>query len=87
MAKREYRRPTTAQIAARNRNFRIFRLRGLFAQVSMLSPARRELVEAIIDDELSELGSVTETEARKKRHDELYARLAEQESSQRNEAL
>lgn len=85
MARREYRRPTTAQIAARNRNFRIWRLRGLFAQVSMLSPARRALAEAIIDDELSGLGAITETEARKRRHDELYARLADEQSNQRNE--
>jgi hypothetical protein len=59
-----YRPPTPAQIIAMTRNFRIFRLRGLHSQLSMLAPDRRVSAQAIVDEELKSLGAETEADRR-----------------------
>jgi hypothetical protein len=62
---------TSAQEKATARNFRIFRLRGLHAQVSMLSGPRRELAEALVDWELIEMGAKTMAQADQDRWDRI----------------
>ncbi len=64
---REYTPRTLAQINAGNRNFRIFRLRGLSAQAYILTGWRRKLAEWAIDRELALLGAETEAKRRLKR--------------------
>jgi len=52
------RKPQTKdQQRATMRNFHIMRLRGLWSLAYILSPARREAVQAIIDADLRELGA------------------------------
>ncbi len=46
-----------AQEAALNRSFRIFRLRGLWCNLAMLSPERRAAAQALVDADLAELGA------------------------------
>jgi len=58
---RGYSPGTEAQQAARKRNFRIFRLRGLHAQVSLLTGWRKKVARWIIDRELNALGADAET--------------------------
>lgn len=65
-----------AQKAATERNFRIGRLRGLWYLNGLLSPARREAVEAIIDAELRDLGAEPEGERRRRRRADLMAEIA-----------
>lgn len=48
---------TPAQEAATERAFRIFRLRGLYAQVSLLTGERRAAAERLVDEELTALGA------------------------------
>lgn len=55
-----YRRPTPAQIRAQNRNWRIFRLRGLRAQVHLLTKWRLRLALWLIDRELIAMGATVE---------------------------
>lgn len=57
----EYSPGTAAQKAARERNFRIFRLRGLHAQVGLLTGWRLKAARWIIDRELNGLGADAET--------------------------
>jgi len=51
-----------AQKAASNRNFRIFQLRGLHAQVRLLTGKRREQAMKLVDQELAAMGAKTESE-------------------------
>jgi hypothetical protein len=53
---------TAAQEAATQRNFRIFRLRSLWALAFILTEPRRYAVETLIDDELRSLGARTQRE-------------------------
>lgn len=54
---REFRRPTPAQIKAQNRNWRIFRLRGLREQVRLLTGWRLRLARWVIERELIAMGA------------------------------
>lgn len=54
---REFRRPTPAQIRAQNRNWRIFRLRGLREQVRLLTGWRLRLARWVIERELIAMGA------------------------------
>lgn len=58
---------TAAQRAATNRNFRIFRLRGLHAQLWMLTGWRRKVAQWLVDRELALIGAETEGRRRKQR--------------------
>lgn len=67
---------TPKQEAATRRNFRIFRLHGLHAQLGLLSGPRRELARMLIDQELIALSALTtgesqrkQQEARRRKHD------------------
>ena len=51
---------TEKQRAARDRSWRIFKLRGLYAQVSILTGERKTAARALLDQELSLLGAETE---------------------------
>lgn len=51
------RRPTPVQVRAMNRNWRIFRLRGLRAQTTMLTGWRLKLALWLIDRELVAMGA------------------------------
>lgn len=78
---REPRKPQTpAQEAARERSFRIFRLRGLWAQCLLLTGERREAAQAAVDDELAALGAETET-ARQAAHRARWARIEAAEAA------
>lgn len=50
---------TPAQQAATIRNFNIFKLHGLHAQMGMLTGARRELARMLVDQELQAMGAAT----------------------------
>ena len=63
--------PTPKQIAARERNWKIRRLRGLWANCAMLSPNNAEDARSIIDAELRELGAEGERERRLRCYQEL----------------
>lgn len=53
---------TAAQKQAGERNFRIFRLRGLHAQLWLLTGKRREQAQRLVDQELASIGARTETQ-------------------------
>lgn len=66
------RRPTQKQIVARTRSWRIFQLRGMYKQMEAIkNPKRREIMRALIDDELTSLNAQTETD----RESQLLQRL------------
>lgn len=52
---------TPAQIAAGNRNFRIFQLRGLASFRYMLTGKRRDALLRLVDQELKALGAEPES--------------------------
>ena len=54
---REFRRPTPAQISAQNRNWRIFRLRGLRSQTHLLTGWRLKVALWLIDREIVAMGA------------------------------
>lgn len=56
--------PSERQKAARDRNWQIFKLRGLWYQVYALTEERRELARLAIDAELLLLGAEDETSRR-----------------------
>lgn len=64
-----------AQAAARERNFRIFKLRGLHAQMRMLTGEHLTEARACVDLELIALGAKTMAEAEADRRAKLYAKL------------
>ncbi|MFN3474046.1 MAG: hypothetical protein ACK4ZW_08380 [Blastomonas sp.] len=68
-------------MAATARNFRIFRLRGLWWQLGPLSPERMDAVRLIVDDQLRELGAEPEAGRKEKRNAELYAKLEREQSA------
>lgn len=53
---------TPAQKAASDRNFRIFLLPGLYAQVGLLTGKRREQARKLVDQELAAMGATPETQ-------------------------
>lgn len=65
------------QRAARERNWRIRRLRGFSANAALLRPDRAETVRAIVDEELAEVGAETEAARRERWRKELDAAFAE----------
>jgi hypothetical protein len=60
------RKQSLAQRAATDRNFRIFRLHGLHAQLFLLTGPRRELAQLLIDQELTTMGALTTLEAQRR---------------------
>lgn len=55
-------RPTEKQQAQRSRSWRIFQLRGLYAQLfTIRNPKRRAIMQALVDDELADLHAEPET--------------------------
>lgn len=66
---------TERQRAARDRNWRIFKLRGLFYQMFILTGERREAAWAALDAELVALGAEGEHARRERQHRELMERL------------
>lgn len=75
-------RPTPAQQTARDRNWRIFRLRALFYQVTLLSPDRRREAQHLIDEELMATGAEPESIRRRRLDQELETRLKEETKCQ-----
>lgn len=55
---------TPAQNAATDRNFHIFRLRGLYTQMSLLTGKRREAGQRLVDHELAAMGAATDQQHR-----------------------
>ena len=55
---------TPAQKAASNRNFRIFQLRGLHAQMFLLTGKRRDAAQKLVDQELVVMGAATQDQHR-----------------------
>lgn len=60
---------TPKQEAATRRNFRIFRLHGLHAQLGLLSGPRRDLARMLVDQELIALSALTIGESRRKQQE------------------
>jgi hypothetical protein len=73
---------TPAQAAANRRSFQIFRLRGLWSLAYALSPNRRAIVHALIDQDLTDLGAEPES----KRHAERLAAWERVEARERTDA-
>ncbi len=71
---------TEAQRAANDRNFRIFRIRGLHTLAFILSADRRQAVQTIIDDELRALGVEGQT-ARVEAGRARWERISEREAA------
>ena len=63
------------QIQTRQRNWRIFMLRGLWCQIStrLLSQERCEQTRKLIDEELAELGVETQEDRSKRERAEAFA--------------
>lgn len=71
------RRETTKQEQARARSWKIFRLRGLYAQLYALTGPRRTIAQGLVDQELELIGAETETARHARRRRELDERYAE----------
>lgn len=56
------RRPSAQQVASRNRNWRIFKLRGLQTQMLLLTGPRRVLAQQLVDRELALIGAKPKAE-------------------------
>lgn len=69
---------TPAQRAATMRNFRVFQLRGLHAQVCLLTGPRRELAQQLVDQELVAMGAMTMADQAADRIRKLDAKLRRQ---------
>ncbi len=67
---------TPAQKVASQRNFRIFQLRGLQAQVRLLTGKRRERAMALVDQELVAMGALNMADHAAERDRKLQAKLA-----------
>jgi hypothetical protein len=65
---------SAAQEAATERAFKIARLRGLWYLVTVLSPSRREAVQAIIDADLRDLGAESQAIRRERERAEFDER-------------
>lgn len=57
---------TPAQQAAAIRNFNVFKLHGLHAQMGMLTGPRRDLARTLVDQELQAMGADTVLESQEK---------------------
>jgi hypothetical protein len=68
-------RPSAKQNQSRTRSWRIFRLRGLYSQIYLLTGSRRTMGHALIDQELELLGAETETMRIERRRRELDEEL------------
>jgi len=66
---------TPAQRAASQRNFRIFQLRGLHAQVRLLTGKRRDRAMALVDQELVAMGALPMAEHAAERARKLNEKL------------
>lgn len=75
-------KPSPAQQTARDRNWRIFRLRALFYQVALLSPDRSREARHLVDEELMAIGAEPESIRRRRLYDELTTRLKEETKCQ-----
>jgi len=71
---------TPAQKAATARNFQIFNLRSLYKQARLIrNTKRRAIVQALIDDELSDIGAETEADRSARRDDPTqFAKVGEE---------
>lgn len=67
---------TPAQKAAAIRNFRVFQLRGLHAQVGLLTGKRRERARTLVDQELKAMGALTMADHATARMDRIKAMAA-----------
>lgn len=54
--------PTERQKVARDRNWRIFKLRGLYYHAFLLTGDRRSAMHALVDEELQALGALGQTD-------------------------
>jgi len=74
---RRLRPPSDKQRAARDRNWRIWKLRGLYWNSHPLRGERLAAYQAVIDGALSDLGAEPETEreARKRREADRYEKF------------
>jgi hypothetical protein len=70
-------RPTAKQSAARDRNWRIFKLRGLWWNVGMLTGKRLTAARRAIDAELEHLGAESSSQRveRERRDAETYEKF------------
>lgn len=78
-AGRTYNSGSPAQKAARERAFRIFRLRGLYAQNYLLTGWRRKVAQWMVDLELRRLGAEPEANRQARK-----AKMLEQYFNERN---
>ena len=67
---------TPAQEIASTRAFRLFRLRGLYSLAYILSPNRRVIVHAIIDQDIEALGGEPQGVRVRREQAEFEARYA-----------
>lgn len=75
---RRPRKPETpAQHAQRTRSWRIFQLRALAVNCFALSPMRRRILRAIVDDQLRAIGADTTKEHEAKVHAEMRRQFEE----------
>lgn len=75
-------RSTEKQRAARERNHRIWRLRGLWSQLLLLTGSRRTSAQSLVDAELELLGAEPETVRRERGQRELRERLVNEGAHQ-----
>lgn len=73
---------TPAQKAAQMRNFRVFQLRGLHAQVRLLTGKRRERAMALVDQELKAMGALTMRDHDEKMRRERFDKLRKAASAE-----
>ena len=74
---------TPAQQAATERNFRVFKLHGLHAQMFMLTGPRRELARLLVDQELIAMGAQTTAEAGAARRAKILRRREREQAERR----
>lgn len=65
-------RPSPAQQASRERNWRIFRLRSVWSYASLLTGDRAERMRGVVDEELTALGAEPEGLRREREMDEAW---------------
>ncbi len=69
---------TAKQKAATERNFRVFRLRSLWALAYILTEPTRSTVQALIDFELRQIGALPQLEHEQEQRRKRLARLRRQ---------
>lgn len=70
---------TRAQDAATDRNFRIFRLRGLYYELGMFTGWRRRIARWMLDREFTAMGALTMAQHWKKQGAEMRARWSRED--------